>query len=87
MILSVFTEFPITWVLNNVKCENTDKLIYRAKDACKNAGELIENHFPDVRKMVEIGSNTVKPVEDVVLTRYALDLIFQNTRVPMNPRR
>jgi hypothetical protein len=29
------------------------KVIQKAKDACKNAGELIENHFPDVRKMVE----------------------------------
>lgn len=32
----------------------------RARLACKNSGQEIENHFPEVRKMVEIGSNTVR---------------------------
>jgi DNA-damage-inducible protein D len=65
-------------LLGYSKWENFEKVIQKAKDACKNAGELIENHFPDIRKMVEIGSNTERPVDDIVLTRYACYLIAQN---------
>lgn len=65
-------------LLGYSKWENFEKVIQKAKDACKNAGELIENHFPDVRKMVEIGSNTERAVEDIALTRYACYLIAQN---------
>lgn len=43
-----------------------------------NAGVLIENHFPDIRKMVEIGSSTERAVDDIALTRYACYLIAQN---------
>lgn len=60
------------------KWENFEKVIQKAKDACSNAGELIENHFPDIRKMVGIGSKTERPVVDIALTRYACYLIAQN---------
>lgn len=65
-------------LLGYSKWENFEKVILKAKDACRNAGELIENHFPDIRKMVEIGSNTERLVEDIALTRYACYLIAQN---------
>jgi DNA-damage-inducible protein D len=65
-------------LLGYSKWENFEKIIQKAKDACKIAGELIENHFPDIRKMVEIGSKTERPVGDVALTRYACYLIAQN---------
>lgn len=65
-------------LLGYSKWENFEKVIQKAKDACKNAGELIENHFPDIRKMVEIGSKTERCVEDIALTRYACYLIAQN---------
>ena len=65
-------------LLGYSKWENFEKVIQKAKDACKIAGELIENHFPDIRKMVEIGSKTERPVGDVALTRYACYLIAQN---------
>ena len=38
--------------------ENFEKVITKAKDACKNAGEEVDDHFPDVTKMVQIGSGT-----------------------------
>ncbi|MCA4896851.1 MAG: DNA damage-inducible protein D [Cytophagales bacterium] len=60
------------------KWENFEKVIQKAKDACANAGELAENHFPDVRKMVEIGSDTERPINDIALTRYACYLVAQN---------
>jgi DNA-damage-inducible protein D len=65
-------------LLGYSKWENFEKVIQKAKDACKNAGELIENHFPDLRKMVEIGSKTERLVDDIALTRYACYLVAQN---------
>lgn len=65
-------------LLGYSKWENFEKVIQKGKDSCKNAGELIENHFPDIRKMVEIGSQTERPIEDIALTRYACYLIAQN---------
>jgi DNA-damage-inducible protein D len=65
-------------LLGYSKWENFEKVIQKAKDACLNAGELIENHFPGIRKMVEIGSSTERPVDDIALTRYACYLIAQN---------
>ncbi|OHT43255.1 DNA damage-inducible protein D [Flavobacterium tructae] len=65
-------------LLGYSKWENFERVIQKAKDACKNAGEIIDNHFPDVRKMVEIGSNSERPVNDIALTRYACYLIAQN---------
>ena len=65
-------------LLGYSKWENFEKVIKKAKDACSNAGELIENHFPDIRKMVEIGSKTERAIDDIALTRYACYLIAQN---------
>lgn len=60
------------------KWENFEKVIQKAKNACTNAGEDVANHFPDVRKMVQIGSGAEKPVDDILLTRYACYLVAQN---------
>jgi DNA-damage-inducible protein D len=65
-------------LLGYSKWENFEKVVQKAKDACRNAGEIVENHFPDVRKMVEIGSRTERAIEDIALTRYACYLIAQN---------
>ena len=35
--------------------------------ACANVGQRAEDHFPDVRKMVEIGSGAQKALEDILL--------------------
>ncbi|MGF1638757.1 MAG: DNA damage-inducible protein D [Cyclobacteriaceae bacterium] len=65
-------------LLGYSKWENFEKVVQKAKDGCKNAGEEIEYHFPDVRKMVKIGSGAEKEIDDIILTRYACYLIAQN---------
>jgi DNA-damage-inducible protein D len=46
--------------------------------ACKNSGLIISDHFPEIRKMVGIGSGAIKPTVDYKLSRYACYLIVQN---------
>lgn len=65
-------------LLGYSKWENFEKVILKAKDACRHASEEIEYHFPDVRKMVKIGSGAEKEIDDILLTRYACYLIAQN---------
>lgn len=65
-------------LLGYSKWENFEKVIQKGKDACKNADEEIEYHFPDVRKMVVIGSGAEKEIDDILLTRYACYLVAQN---------
>ncbi len=53
-------------------------VIERAKEACKNSGQEIKNHFEDYLEMVEIGSTAFRKVDSVKLSRYACYLIVQN---------
>lgn len=52
--------------------------IEKAKTACENAGGMVADHFAHVRKMVTLGSNAQREVDDYMLTRYACYLIAQN---------
>lgn len=52
--------------------------IERAKLACSNSGYVVEDHFADVGKMVDIGSGAQREVDDVMLSRYACYLIVMN---------
>lgn len=54
-------------------------VIEKAREACKNSGQEIKNHFEDFLEMVKIGSGAERPMEDgVKLSRYACYLIVQN---------
>jgi DNA-damage-inducible protein D len=65
-------------LLGYEKWENFIKVIEKAKLACLNSRQPVEDHFPDVRKMVDLGSGAQRSVDDIMLTRYACYLIAQN---------
>ncbi len=53
-------------------------VIDKAKIACVNSRQSIENHFVDVNKMVKLGSGSDREIPDIMLSRYACYLIAQN---------
>lgn len=71
-IQTLFSQFEqVSCVLNDVECwsardlcsllgyklwQNFTKVIDKAKEACVNVGQNVEDHFIDVNKMVVIGS-------------------------------
>jgi len=57
---------------------NFTNVTTKAKTSCEASGKNISDHFVDINKMVNIGSGAQKPVEDIMLTRYACYLIAQN---------
>lgn len=51
--------------------------------ACETSNNKVSDHFPEFRKMVDIGSKTKRETTDYRLSRYACYLIVQNA----NPRK
>ena len=68
----------LSTLLGYTKWERFQNAIDKAMEACKNAGEIVENHLPGAGKMVSLGSGSVREVSDYMLTRYACYLIAQN---------
>jgi len=65
-------------ILGYTKWDNFKNAIEKAKVACENAGINVSDHFADVRKMVTLGSGSIREIDDIALTRYACYLIAQN---------
>lgn len=65
-------------VLEYSQYRNFEAVIEKAKLACFNSGQRIEDHFADVSKMVEIGKGASRETRETLLSRYAGYLIIQN---------
>lgn len=52
--------------------------IEKAKTACKNSGQKIDDHFNHMVKLIQGGKGAEREIEDIMLSRYACYLIVQN---------
>jgi len=57
---------------------NFEQVIKKAKAACFNSGQRIEDHFVEINEMVGIGSGAAREIEATMLSRYASYLVVQN---------
>lgn len=65
-------------ILGYSKWQNFQNALERAKEACTNSEEDCDNHFLPVSRLVDLGNNAVREVDDIALTRYAAYLVAQN---------
>ncbi len=57
---------------------NFETVLEKAKLACSNSGHKIGDHFGDVTDMIEIGKGAQRPIQTVLMSRYACYLAIQN---------
>lgn len=65
-------------ILEYKEWRNFIKVIEKARESVKTSEINISDHFVDINKMVEVGSDAVRRIDDIMLTRYACYLIVQN---------
>ena len=66
-------------VLQYTRWEKFSNVIEKAKNACKNSGYTIDEHFHQVGKTIKMPKNAEKVIIDYKLSRYASYLIVQNS--------
>ena len=66
-------------VLEYKKWQKFLNVIENAKIACEQSKLIIDDHFTQVGKMVNIGSKSTRSILDYKLSRYACYLIIQNS--------
>jgi len=65
-------------LLDYTQWRNFLNVIEKAKEACRNSGNQVFDHFADVSKTIPMPKNAVKEIDDIMLTRFACYLIAQN---------
>lgn len=69
---------PLGKVLDYSEYRHFLPVIERAREACRNSDQPVDDHFEDILEMVDIGSGAKRELPDVRLSRYACYLIVQN---------
>jgi len=65
-------------VIGYADYRNFEQVIDRAKMACFNSGQRVEDHFVEITEMIEIGKGGQRPVKTTLMSRYACYLAIQN---------
>ena len=60
------------------KWQNFEKIIEKAKEACKNSNIIVSEQFTDISKLSKRANNAETTIKDYKLSRYACYLIAQN---------
>ncbi len=60
------------------KWQNFEVAVRRAKTACEQVGQIVDDHFTGASKMVSTGSGAQRDIQDYLLSRFACYLIAQN---------
>ena len=68
----------LQWILEYSEWRNFYKIIEKAKNACEASGHVVQSEFVDVNKLVDVGANLQRSIQDIVLSRYACYLIAMN---------
>ena len=57
---------------------NFEAVVQKARTACFNSGQRVEDHFVEITEMIEIGKGGQRAVQTVMMSRYACYLVIQN---------
>jgi DNA-damage-inducible protein D len=73
-----WTARTLAKTLDYTDFRNFLSVIEKAKEACLNSGQQVENHLVEFNEMVPIGSGAERAMPSYKLSRYACYLIVQN---------
>lgn len=65
-------------VLGYTDYRNFEAVVEKARTACFNSGQRMEDHFVEITEMIEIGKGGQRSVNTVMMSRYACYLVIQN---------
>jgi DNA-damage-inducible protein D len=65
-------------VLGYTDYRNFEQVVEKARLACFNSGQRVDDHFVDITEMVGIGSGAKRNVKTTLMSRYACYLAIQN---------
>ncbi len=65
-------------VLGYTDYRNFEQVVRKARMACFNSGQRVEDHFVDITEMIGIGKGGKREVAVTLLSRYACYLVVQN---------
>lgn len=65
-------------ILGYAEFRNFQPVIEKAKMACAQSGQQVEDHFVEMHEMIEIGKGAKREMPSIGLSRYACYLIVQN---------
>lgn len=65
-------------ILDYANYKNFEPVILKAKTACFQSGQRVDDHFLEAQEMVDIGSGAQRQIVTTFLSRYACYLLIQN---------